>query len=555
MALAAYRQRRRPQRQNAQGFGAPAPVGGIQANSPIYSGGDDNLAKCIWMWNIIPGEYGCRVRNGSKEFATNIPGTQSGPGVGERGHVRTLLYYNDNVSQGSGGTDFFFAVSDEGIYDITAGGTGPWIPALAWPTIGGNAGWCSFANYTNDNGDHWLLVCDEVNGYYTFDGTTWAQGSFSGPGPAPDPANVVHVQEWQGRFFFTERDTTKAWYTDPGTIFGDVTEIEFGNRFIKGGHLVQLGSWSVDDSAGLDDKLVAISSSGDLLVFAGLISDANQFQMVGRWYIGKVPEGRRCLSNWGGDMTILSSLGVQRLTGLMTGSSTINDEAYITQNIQRYLRDYMQTRVDLYGWEMELDPSDNLAIITVPVDTTASDQRPVQFVLNTTTNAWCMFRDLDMLTLNKSNDGLFFGTRDGRVMEYTGHADDVRLDPGANPNTITFSLLTQYSTLGDPGTWKRAQFLRPNWLAEATPIFNVQVRYDYDIEELQENPPYVNIDLSQWDNALWDINVWATGADTFISTVGARGMGRAIAFAMRGEVGYETSFIGWDCMLDKGGLL
>jgi hypothetical protein len=506
----------------------------------------------VHLDNIIPGEYGCRIRKGSKEFATNIPGTQSGPGVGERGHVRTLLYYNDNVSQNSGGTDFFFAVSDEGIYDITAGGSGPWLPALAWPTIGGNAGWCSFANYTNDNGDHWLLlVCDEVNGYYVFDGTSWAQGSFSGPGPAPDPADVVHVCEWQGRFFFTERDTTKAWYTDPGTILGDVTEIEFGNRFIKGGHLVMLGNWTVDDSAGLDDKLVALSSSGDLLVFSGLISDANEFRMEGRWYIGKVPEGRRAMSNWGGDMILLSSLGATKLTALMTGVTTINDEAYITKNVQRYLREFMDTRVDIYGWEMELDPSDNLAIITVPVDT-----RPVQFVLNTTTNAWCMFRDLDMLTLNKSNDGLFYGDRAGRVMQYTGVLDNLPLSGGVNTGgPITFSLLTQYSTLGDPGTWKRMHFIRPNWLADAIPTFNVEARYDYDITEVLESPPYINIPLALWDSALWDESTWPSRASQYIRTVGARGMGRAVAVAMKGEVAAETSFIGWDMMVDRGGLL
>ena len=182
MGLAAFRQRRRPQPQLTQPFGAPAPVEGIQANSPIYSGGEQNLSRTIWQWNLIPGELGCRVRYGSKEFATNIPDN-----AGPDGEIRTLLYYNNNVSQASGGEDFFFAVTSSGIFDITAGGDGPWVPVLAWPTPGGDAGWCASANYTNDNGDHWLLVTDEVNGYYTFDGTAWAQGSFGGPGPAPDP--------------------------------------------------------------------------------------------------------------------------------------------------------------------------------------------------------------------------------------------------------------------------------------------------------------------------------------------------------------------------------
>jgi hypothetical protein len=539
----------RSQRQNTRPVGFPAPVQGLYANQAIYdSARADGLPDtALWLYNMVPREKGLVTRLGSREFATNIPGV---------GGIRTIIYYNDQVSKGSGGQDYIFAATQDGIFDITAGGAGPWTPVQAWPSAVGDAGWCSFVNFTNDAGTHYLLVCDEVNGYYTFDGTTWAAGTFSGPGPAPDPANVVQVSVWQNRIFFTERDTSIVWYTDPGAIIGDVTPIEMGTRFIKGGHLVGTAAWTFDDGAGLDDRFVAVSSSGDMLVFGGFDpASAANWSLQGIWYIGEVPEGRRIFSNWGGDLAVLSTRGVANLAYLTAQASLENPvrEANISAKIDAYLRPELSDKIDLYGWQLELHPTDDVALVLVPTSPTQTDARPIQFALNTTTNAWCVYRDLDMNCANKSNAGFLFGTRDGRVMEHTGNVDEVPLAQDSS-KPIIYSVLTNYAHLGEP-IWKRVQFIRPAFIADAIPSYSVQARYDFDLAEVTLTPPGQSSLLALWDSAIWDTSLWTGTAQAYTQTIGSSGMGYHVAVALRGESYVRTTLLGFDLMLDAGGML
>ena len=535
-----------PQRQNTTAVPITAPIKGIVATG-IY--GDTEALEtesAIWLYNLIPGEYGVRVRRGSREYATNIPDKDNVLGA-----VRSMMYYNSVVAGGS--QDFFFAVTSKGIYDITAGGAGPHTEALLWPVQSDNAGWCSYVNYTNAAGDHYLLVCDEANGYWIFDGTDWTEGNFTG-NPKPLATDLVQITEWQGRIWFVERNTARAWFLDPLALTGDITPFDVGSRFKKGGHLVQNTTWTLDDGAGMDDRFVMLSSSGDVLVWVGTDpTTAADMTLQGRWVVGAVPEGRRAMSDWGGDVAILSSLGVTLISSLLSSDTTLVGDAFLTYNITRYIRAEMDKTIDEFGWSIELVPTEGVAVITVPKPPFTS-REPIQFVVNTITDAWCMFRGLDMVCQEKNNTGYYFGTHDGRAMKYEGAVDNANL-AGDSSLPINFSMLTHYTNLGSAGTWKRPQFIRPSWVAAAEPVYNVQIRYDHDISELGISPPFTTHDIALWDQAIWDRDVWAGTAQSYLETVGVDGMGRYLAVAIRGEATVETSYIGADLMLDSGGLL
>lgn len=662
MALA---QRRQSQKQNTRAFGAPAPIKGLQAYDGVYNSDADGMTKAIWLFNLVPSELGCRVRTGSLEIAANLPGQTEQPG-----EVRTVAYYNSQVSEASGGEDFLFAMTDAGVFDITAGGVGPWVPSLAWALPGGDAGWCEHKNFTNVAGDHFLLVFDEVNGYWIFDGTAWRQPTGFQQAD-PDPEEIVQGVEWQGRMWFVQRDSTNAWYTKTaGGIEGDLKQLNMGSRFFRGGHLVQLAVWTVDDGAGMDDKLVSISSAGDVIVWglSGTFNpdNASDLRVEGRWQIGKTPEGRRVLSSFGGDVVILSSFGVMKLSALLGGLASLDDESYVTKPVNRFLRNDMLNRIDVYGWQMELDQADGIFLITRPNISGVDDGDDIQYVLNVNTGAWSMYRGLMMLCMNKNNLGMLFGTRDGRVMHNTGSADDVAqasapytypwtfegegdgpppvgeynysiaqttlrisqtdgnavdrttqllltptgsifiitdtVDPlksitfivtdepndsgdyityavektaeGANgpplpgdvadigstptippAKTIIYSLLTHYTHLGEPASWKRGQFVRPSLVGQSQPVYGIQLRYDFDVAEVDTNPPYLSSDVAKWDEAIWNLAKWGGSAQSYISVSGLQGMGRHIAIAMRGETADRLSLIGFDVMVDGGGML
>jgi hypothetical protein len=537
----------RTQKQNTQAIKIPAPTKGIVASGLYSSGGEAGIDSAIWMYNIIPTEYGARVRRGSAEVVTNIPGQDSDK-------IKTVLFYNSIIAGGL--NDKIFAVNDTGIYDVTAGGEGPWdllgATALAWPSPGANSGWVSSVNYTNIAGDHYLLVCDEQNGYFIFDGTTWAAGTFTGS-PQPLASDLVQVTEWQGRVWFVERNTATAWFLDPLALGGAIESMNVGNRFKLGGHLVQNSAWTLDAGDGMDDYFVQISSAGDVLVWNGIdIATASDIALVGRWVVGSVPEGRRVLSDFGGDVLVLSTAGIVRLSELLGGVAAVSENNTLTEDITRYIRSTMQDTLEEYGWSMMLVPSQGTLVITTPTNPLV--EPPIQFVMDSTDEAWCMFRDLDMVSQVKVGARHLFGTSDGRVMESIGTTDNVSLD-GTSTEAVTFSMLTHYDALGSHGVWKRPQFVRPYWVGGAPPNFRLQMRYDFDIEELQIGPPITRQGLSLWDTALWDTDTWAGKAQAYDNTIGVSGMGRYVAVAIRGESTSDLTYVGADLMGDIGGLL
>ena len=58
-----------PQKQRTTSFHLPAPVGGINAASPASG---MPASDCLFLYNMIPYQYGLRVRSGWYEYATNV---------------------------------------------------------------------------------------------------------------------------------------------------------------------------------------------------------------------------------------------------------------------------------------------------------------------------------------------------------------------------------------------------------------------------------------------------------------------------------------------------
>jgi len=102
----------------------PAPIKGIVAASLYGDVGAVMPDTAISLYNMIPGEYGVTVRQGSRVFAQGLLGNDDQPA-----DVRTVMYYNSTVAGGL--EDFQFAATDKGIYDITVGGAGPF-PCLLY---------------------------------------------------------------------------------------------------------------------------------------------------------------------------------------------------------------------------------------------------------------------------------------------------------------------------------------------------------------------------------------------------------------------------------------
>ena len=112
--------------------------------------------------------------------------------------------------------------------------------------------------------------------------------------------------------------------------------------------------------------------------------------------------------------------------------------------------------------------------------------------------------------------------------------------------------------MGSPGQYKRVQFLRPMWLGGGTPVFDIQARYDFDVDEVLTTPAIAGSSTSGiWDGAssTWDLAIWGGSLRASDNPRGANGLGRHIAVAMRGQAAEAVTLVGIDAIWDTGGLM
>ena len=148
------------------------------------------------------------------------------------------------------------------------------------------------------------------------------------------------------------------------------------------------------------------------------------------------------------------------------------------------------------------------------------------------------------------------GTDDGRVVRMDIDTDNQLVD-GTPGVPITWFLLTNYSQMGSPAVFKQVVMMRPNFVTERKPIYEVTAHYDYRIDEpLVPTGAVPTLTGDVWDAGLWDQALWAFDATTpDFKPLGGSGIGRAVAIALTGSSREATNLVSIDIMWDQGGML
>lgn len=571
----------------------PAPMGGLNTVDGGFEMPEDD---CPLLYNMIGAENGLRSRLGSQEWCTGLVG------IGDN-TVRTEMPFAGSHKDGS--SDKLFAATSKGIYDVSASSAAPPL-VVTFPTQTGLAGYGICYVVVNASGGHFLVYCDEENGYYVYSEavTTWvkvvqaasvvwapgtiygaaarvslggltyttAAGGTSGAGPGPtgtgnaivdntvtwsyspsiagvDPAHLVFVMVWKNRLWFVEKDTGNAWYLQigfgaGGALYGTATSFNFGAQFKNGGALVGLYSWTMDGGSGPDDRLVAVSGGGDVVIYSGTDpASADTFRIVGRWYIGGVPAGRRIATDFGGDLLVLSTTGIVQLSKIVVGNPTVDPSQYSTFKISHLFNRLMTAARQLNGWALTLHPEDNALIVTVPV---ADGQPTNQLAMSMVTRGWSQYRDLPLLSMAAWAGKLFFGTADGRVLVNTGYLDGVSIsDPNAF-KPIVCSGITRFENRGR-GTQKQIMQQRATIISEGGAVKQtVEARYGFDLTEAGLPAATEAPGGALWDSAIWDVSKWGGAYAAQQAVGGVVGLGSAYALAWQLSVTSRTVLIGFD---------
>lgn len=500
----------------------PAPVLGWNLTQPL-SAMDPRYAVKLDNWIARPGY--CELRKGQIVWTTGLPG-----------NVDSFLPYQ------AAAASKLFAASGTGIYDVTANGAvGAAVKAITSPQF-----WDS-ANFVTPAGS-FLIGVNGTDTPVQYDGTTWSNSTMTGV----TTSTLMNVAVFKQRLWFIQRSSMSAWYLAAGAITGALTEFPLGNIFRKGGHLVGIGTWSIDAGTGLNDMLVFITDQGECAVYNGTDpSSASTFALIGVYQLPK-PIGRRCLLKLGGDVMVLTQQGVYPLAKALQTSS-INRTIAVSYNISpQFVTDFASFG-NAYGWEMCFYPEDNLLIVNVPE---ADDNtNAAQYVMNTINGAWSRFRAIPARCWVDFNGVLYYGGNGQTCQALQGTADLL------NAN-VTGELLCAYNYFAEQLGLKHFKLIRP-LLVVSNPIqLQLALAVDY-----QPIPDYQYASMDEllavyaagalWDVALWDQAVY--GFNTFNSaewkTVAQR-PGYAIAAGLRVMTNYATvQLVSFDLAYELGGLL
>lgn len=497
---------------------------------------------CLQAWNLIAAENGLRSRLGYREWCTGLTGSTNDK-------VRALMSFSGNEPS----QNALFATTDTGIWDVTASTAAP-PSVLTFSTVSDTTGYGVFRVVVTQAG-HFGLYCDEANGLhvYTQTGATWAAVAM-GAGATQianvNPANLVHVTEFKRRVWLVERDSTSAWYLAAGAIYGAATEFDFGVHFSQGGHLVGLWNWTYDGGAGPDDRLVAISSAGDVVVYQGTDpASASTFGKVGAWKIGPLPAGRDVVIDVGGDLYILASQGLLPLSRLVVGAEA---RAFETVKIQNLYNRLMLTRRNSRGWSMHLHPEDNALLVLYPDYSTELNQQLVQ-AIGVPGRPWFRYRDVPMHCATIWEGRLHFGTQDGRVCVSRDDLDNVKLADASGYDRIEWRLLTSFQRMR--GRNIQVHLLRPTFSVDgAAPEYAIEAKYGFDLSDATA-PGAAAAPSGTWDNAIWDTDLWGSDGAPVTGLRGAVGMGHSVAVALRGSNVCRTTLVDISVLAEVGGWL
>jgi len=538
-----------PRRQRSTTLSTTAPYKGLNYVDP-QAAMDPSYA--LQLQNFIAQPRGCEIRTGDRAWATDIP-TQ----------VTSLLPYEAPIAVSSK----LFAVAGDSFYDVTSGGA---VGAAVVSGLNASAPyWESTQQTANASGVAALVAVNGSNMPQVYTGSAWIAatqvavpsgvGEFAqvdNNGTAVNMSTFKDVLTHQQRLWFTAANSTKAYYCDIAQAGGALFLFDFGSLFPSGGALHKLATWTIDQggSAGSSSLLVAISSRGDVVVFAGgNPASASTWGLSGTYKIGS-PIGRRCTKQHGGDLLILCQQGLIAMSRLVQ-SAVVNTQQTITYNISPVISDIASALATTPGFEIAIYPAKDLILLNIPQ---ADQSNNFQFVQNTISGGWSQFTGWPARCFCLFNNALYFGSGTTVQLSFIGAADAADIN-GQNGNTIIATALTAYHQGGsyDTGVMKHVKLVKPYiTTGDSNPTIRIGVNTDYNLIPITGSATLNPITGAVWDSATWDNpgSVWVGSLVTFNQWATPLCFpGEALALAISISATAETMWVGTLWVYEAGG--
>jgi hypothetical protein len=459
----------------------PAPVGGWNDRDSLAA---MKPTDAVTLENWYPNASYIEFRGGHASHAT-----------GMTGNGKTLMTYNRMT-----GTNQLFCATASGIYNVSSAGA---VGASVLARTNGKHQWKMFGDGTNN----WLVACNGVDAPAYYDGTTWTAvtGATSPALTGVTTSTLVAPIVFKGRLMFIQADTLSFWYLSAGVAGGALTEFDLSAEFKRGGYLMAAENWTRDAGDGQDDVMVFVSSEGEAAIYQGTDpASASAWSKVGTFYIGK-PLGRRCLTQLGGDLVVLTENGAFPLSAALQ-SAVIDYKMALSFKIENAFTAAARSYGSIFGWKTIIFPARAAMIVNVP---TAEDGEHEQYVMNTITKAWCKFTEWDAEDFGIFNGELYFTKGTVVYKAWTGTAD-----AGSN---IVFYAKQAFQNFKDMRL-KKIQTFMPIVAVNGNVEYLVDVDVDFNDDMIVGTATYTVTSGAQWDVSKWDQGYWASGLEIIRQT-------------------------------------
>ena len=502
-----------------------------------------------------------RVRGGSQSWATGMPSA----------NVSTLMPYN------SAPNSKMFAACNNAIYDVSNTG------AVGAASVTGLTGVnFQFTQFTGLGGSY-LIAVNGIDAVQRFDGTGWNRqwtvtGTISNGSPnvtglsstsglaagqtitgANIPAGTVvvsintgastlvmsqnatagatetltiyqsppitttpsavfsNVWTFKSRLYFVETNSLNIWYLGVEAIGGAATKFPMTGIFNKGGYIIACGDWAIDSTSGIYQGFCVITSEGEVAMYDGL--DPTTWSLKGVYKVAK-PLGPRCLMKAGGDLLVATEDGIVPMSKVEALDQVALENIAVTKPIAPAWRNAVISRQGLAGWELTSWPLQAMGIFNLPKQNVGDR---TQLIVNTRTGAWSTYTGWDANCFAVYNNGLYYGTSDGRVMQAeVGGADD-------NTN-YTAVIFQAFDSLNGSMNQKQVKLVRPHIQSNISFTPQIDIRVDYDtMVPLAPTAIASTGTGAQWDVARWDVDVWPATLVNTSNWVMATGLGSIVA--------------------------
>lgn len=310
-------------------------------------------------------------------------------------------------------------------------------------------------------------------------------------------SSLSFVWPHKSRLWFVQEDTLTVRYLPSGAVGGALTAFSLAGVFQYGGSVLLGGTISADSGDGMDDRWFAVTTEGEVAVYAGTDpASASTWALEGVYRIGK-PLSRFAWFKAGGDFVICTEDGIASLLQAINRDRAALIEAAISRPIEDAWQNIVARRQSAFPFTATLWHSQTLLMIGTPTEDSGN---PQCFVANARTGAWARYTGWDVQCSVVHQDQLYFGQSDGRV---------ALAEVGGQDFTAPYfsTWVPKFSECGSTDH-KMSVTARLILRVDEPTQFRITGLSDYALGNIQSSAAGGAVASSSWGSGTWGTSIW-----------------------------------------------